>query len=80
MIEIQNSTSFSSKGIAKGEMSLFNTIVLGFLAGVFIGFGGTLSVTVAGGMGTSPDSIGILSPGLVCLKPCSFLISSKSIN
>lgn len=40
-------------GIAKAKLSWDKTVVLGFLAGVYVAFGGSLAIMVAGGYDTS---------------------------
>lgn len=47
-------------GMAKGDMPWQTIAILGFMSGLFVGFGGLLSSVVAGGISTS-------SPGLIKL-------------
>jgi hypothetical protein len=51
-------------GMAKTQMTWYNTAIMGFMAGIFIGFGGLLSITVAGGINTGAGTLG---PGLAKL-------------
>lgn len=51
-------------GIAKSRYSYTKLIVMGFLAGVFVGFGGAAALIVAGGLGVSAGTIGAMAPGL----------------
>jgi formate/nitrite transporter len=49
-------------GVAKSEMSGLNTIIMGFMAGAFIGLGGLLTVIVAGG--SNAAGAAVIGPGL----------------
>ncbi len=45
-------------GIAKGDMSWSTIAIMGFMSGIYVGFGALLALTVAGGMpGESPGLI-----------------------
>eukprot|EP00053_Salpingoeca_punica_P007448 m.68027 g.68027 ORF g.68027 m.68027 type:complete len:362 (+) comp14153_c1_seq2:349-1434(+) len=47
------------------EMTPLNIFILSIMSGIFIGFGAVASFTVLGGMSNgSPDSLGVMSPGL----------------
>lgn len=52
---------FCKSGIEKTQTPLFKFIILAFLGGTFIAFGGLLSVMVAGGL----PGIGAENPGLI---------------
>ena len=54
---------FASTGIEKARLPISKFIVLAILGGVFVAFGGLLSVIVAGGI----PGIGVENPGLVKL-------------
>eukprot|EP01100_Stratorugosa_tubuloviscum_P015131 TRINITY_DN84_c1_g1_i1.p1 TRINITY_DN84_c1_g1~~TRINITY_DN84_c1_g1_i1.p1 ORF type:complete len:351 (+),score=165.49 TRINITY_DN84_c1_g1_i1:95-1147(+) len=50
-------------GVAKSEVAWFRLIILGFLAGCFVGFGGTFAISIGGGCPGLLES----NPGIVRL-------------
>ena len=58
---LEITTQFSSSGLYKSSLPLPKFALIAILGGVFIAFGGLLSMTVAGGM----PGIGSTNPGLI---------------
>lgn len=52
-------------GMAKGEMTWYNTFIMAVASGIFIGFGGLFSITVAGGLAPAGALLGPAVPKLI---------------
>lgn len=60
--------------VTKSQLSWFNTFVLGFMAGVFTGFGGLLAVTVGGGLNTAQLGMSAAKLGMGAMFPIGLML------